>query len=316
VITYRSVWVPLDAAQTAKWKVRLAEPSGNLFALGTCPTCSVPLELPLPKEVVTTAAAGGGTTRLTRTLHCNCTEPHADRPSTTPVGCGRSWSLTVVQEGDQFTVEPAAVDMIQAANELARVGATQVDALRASAEKWLGGVTAILGLLGIAGVAVGKDGVASLATAPKVAAGFAIGCAVIAAAFAIVRGYEAAYGWPRPADVSSDDLLREWFRQWSGRAVAAGGKLKQSIVASVVALGLLATTVGIIWFGASAAAPTAKVTVDYNENSDAGRPGSVCGVLVASERPELRVKITDGPTARTQIVPVSWVTKVAPAKKC
>ena len=316
MIAYRSVWVPLNAAQTAKWKVRRAEPSGELFALGACPACSVELELPVPKEVVTTAAAGGRKTRLTRTLHCNCGEPHVDRPPTTPVGCGRSWSFTVVQEGDQVAVEPADIDMIQASNELARVGAGQVDALRASGEKWLGGVTAILGLLGIAGVAVGKDGVTSLATAPKLAAGIAICGAVVASAFAIVRGYEAAYGWPRLVDVSDDDLLREWFKEWVNRAPTAGDKLKQSIVASILALGLLTATVGLIWFGSPAAAPTAKVTVNYSEDGDPSRPASVCGNLVASEKPELRVKITDGPTVRTEILPVSSVMKVTPSKKC
>jgi hypothetical protein len=219
----------------------------------------------------------------------------------------------IVADNGAISVEPAPAE---AAVDLARLEALvapQEDRLRAAGERWVAGVTAILGLLGIAGVAVGKDAVSGLATGPRIAAAIAAGLAVACALAAIVFAYQAAYGWPRRLSTSTEQDQQRALETFARLPETIGARIRRSVYSAVAGLALLAITLGIIWFGGTAA-PLVKIS--FNRNGDSRLPASVCGQLVDSDSGDVNVSVTDGPRSSTDTVPAGWVTKITTTGKC
>lgn len=317
MIPYETVKVTITPLDAAIWSIKRADPSGKLFAVGPCPACKVPLALPVTMRLTTTASAGyRDAVTITRTFHCACAEEHSGRPAVTPEGCGRSWSLTIVQEGSVYKVVPGDQSLEVATLELERVASGQVTALQTAGEKWIAGVTAILGLLGVSGIAFGKDAVAGLTTPAKTIAVTLLGLAVIAAVTAVYFAYAAAYGWPKDIDVSNDQKLRKWYESWTGRASAIAVRIRYAVTAAITALAFLVITVGVIWFGGKASPPSPNLSVSFNVNGETNRPGIACGLLVSSKAPEIRVKVTTGGRSETMVIPINWVTGLSPVEKC
>lgn len=316
MIKFANYKVAITRKDAAKWQVRRDAASDAVVASGPCPACDASLDVPIDLKIVVTRAVVPASARLTRTIHCTCDEDHPERPPETPAGCGRSWSLTITASGTQFSVEPGDVSLEAASQELSRAVTAEVSTVRTSAEKWIAGVTALLGLFGISGLAIGKDSVKDLGTGWKVFAAALAIAGVVAAVIAILSGYRAAYGWPEVIDVSDDEKLRTWFKDWTSRGKVAAERVRKSVVAAVIALTSLTAVAGVVWFAPAADPSAPKVLVKYNLNGDESQPSSACGSLGKATDGMIHVQVADGGEKRTVKIQPSWTTSLAPAASC
>jgi hypothetical protein len=146
----------------------------------------------------------------------------------------------------------ASREDLDAAALLNRNEANRLQLVRARAEKWLGGLTALTGLLGAVLVIKGPQSTADIATSWKVAVGLLIATALAALVFGIYRAYQSAYGDPgRLDEVSTQPLTGLAARVAIARNKAAAdaqAHLSHAVTATLAAVALLATAIGIIWF--------------------------------------------------------------------
>ena len=245
----------LTPEQAKSWAVAKVEPGGFLSASGKCPACDDETTVEILNEVTTVGAVAGSAlpheARTARKIPCRCNSTHNGRPPEISQGCGRWWLVDVVRSsaGASWTLEPAPGDsMLAAADALEQASKTQLDDVRAAAEKWLPGVAALYGLFGLAGVIAGRDTVKTLPTAGKWLVALAALCGLAASTLATYWGYRAAYGWPITSNVSTNEQLQEWYAAQKARAKTAAENLRLAVLASVVAVIALVVAVGLLWF--------------------------------------------------------------------
>ncbi|MDX3135754.1 hypothetical protein PV367_39520 [Streptomyces europaeiscabiei] len=192
--------------------------------------------------------------------------------------------------------------MLKAAKAAQAAMADEEPRVRASAEKWIGAVTALIGLFGLSGLLVGKDSFTGMPTTARVLAAIAAGIAAAMAAVAVIHAYKAAYTWPEPTDISNDIKLEEWYNKRRDHARTAAGDLKTGVISALVSLAALAVAVGLLWFSPrdSPARPLVKVTrVDDS---------SVCGTLLDTQaNRELRVRRPNGDVLPVRAIDIKSV---------
>jgi hypothetical protein len=164
--------------------------------------------------------------------------------------------------------------------------------VRGAAEKWGTTLTAILGLVSTVLVVKGAEDVTKLSSNGKLAVALILGaalvCAVAAAAFAAF----AAQGTPKELGWPSGRTLRRWERS---QALKAKGQLRVSRSATILAVILMATALGVSWFGARA--ETSGSTLLFTPAQ--GKP--LCGAVVNGgselelEVGDAKVKLPEGP---------------------
>jgi hypothetical protein len=144
------------------------------------------------------------------------------------------------------------LDML-AHKELLEAAKTQVSTVRARAEKWIGGISALTGLLAIVFVLEGPDSVSGLELWWKVGIAVAFGLALIVMAVATYMAYSAAFGAavsepesviPYPADGLNDRLLDARRRAES----AARSSLKAAVILTFVGILFAAGGITASWF--------------------------------------------------------------------
>lgn len=277
-------------ADVAGWTV---SPKGETpkSASGVCPKCHHQCIVPIRTRVAVGTVAAAATSlkpkQLDRQFICSCNMDH-NRPADVDAGCGRWWLVTLEQQDNgEYRVCAAKDDsMLDAAKELHRAQGAEDVQVRTRAEKWLAGITALFGLFGLTGIAVGKDAVSTLDTGGKIAVATAVGVSVALAATAVTFGYRAAYGWPTLVDVGDRDQLQQWKKDRDQQAQVATRQLKVAIEAALGALGALVIAVGFIWLWP--AATPAQPTLQFKLN-DSSQP---CGTFI-SWSPQGQVKLRD-----------------------
>jgi hypothetical protein len=166
-------------------------------------------------------------------------------------------------------------------NEVGRLGL-----IRARAEKWAGGLTALTGLLGTVLVGKAPENMRTIATPWRVVVGALLAAALAALVFGTYRAYQAAYGKPGRLDqLSRQPVTGLGERFVTARRVAAeaaGSHLRQAAIAAAAAVGLLALGTGITWF-----APT----------TSSGRPNRVCLLIDGKPVAEVATPVTVHSTA-------------------
>ena len=152
----------------------------------------------------------------------------------------------------------ASRDDLEAFALLDRNEANRLQLVRTRAEKWLGGVTALIGLVGAVLVIKGPQSTADIATSWRAAVGLLIAAALAFLVFGTYRAYQSAYGDPgRLDEVDIQPLTGLAGRLAETRqkaAKAAQTHLRHAVIATLAAVALLATAIGGIWF--APAAPT------------------------------------------------------------
>ena len=110
------------------------------------------------------------------------------------------------------TLSPLVDPTLEAAADALRAAASgQLTDLRTAAEKWIGGVTALYTLFGLAGLTITRTAVTGLDTGWQVGIAISVTLAIALAGLAIYWIYRAAYGWPVTRPVRDDDELRDWY---------------------------------------------------------------------------------------------------------
>ena len=153
----------------------------------------------------------------------------------------------------------ASRDDLETAALLARNEASRLQLVRTRAEKWLGGLTALTGLVTTVLVIKGPQSTADIATSWKIAVGSLIALALAVLVFGTYLAYQSAYGDPgRLDEIKSQPvtgLAVRLARKRKAAAAAAQADLRHAVIATLAAVALLAVAIGLTWF-----APTAPKT--------------------------------------------------------
>jgi hypothetical protein len=303
-IKYVTERVTIEEAQLTSWRAWI---DGQFLKLaGRCPVCAHESRAEVPRQVIALEAVAG-THALTVSVSCACEQVHANRPDGV-AGCGRRWSCTATTDAEsQVTLSPLADPTLEAAAEaLNTSGTEQVTEIRAAAEKWIGGVTAIFSLFGLAGIIITRTTLAGLSTWWQVGIAAAAAASIALAALAIYRTYRAAYGWPVTYSVIDDDELRDWYSAQQKAPAVQARYLRDGIRGAGAALAVLVITVGLLWFAPQqqAAAPLVRATL-----SDGSQ---VCGTLLPatdSGTPRIR-RASDGAAVSVPLRSLTGLTGV------
>lgn len=248
MIAYRLTMVPIPEAVLATWQGRWAE--HHLDLAGTCPACGHQTSAIAALRTTSLETVSQAPPSPTAVLLCHCGEDHPGRAAGTDGGCGRSWAVVATAHEDRsVTLRPAEDPVaVEAARALREDSAGQLDRLRSAAEKWIPALTALLGLVAVAGLTVGADQVEKLTTAGRIAVATALAVAVVAGGFAIVGLYRAAYGWPRPSRVDTTEKVIHWYRRRQDLPEETGRRLRRAVYAVAVSLAALTVAGGMTWF--------------------------------------------------------------------
>ncbi|MBM2614240.1 hypothetical protein JIG36_01550 [Actinoplanes sp. LDG1-06] len=303
--------IPVSAAQLGAWS---GEKLGSTLRLaGPCPACHHDAQAAV---ALTSTSLEGNTSSparatLTVAMACNCERAHDGWPGTPPKGCGRTWTASArIAADDQVTLEPADDPYLaEAAAALRTTETGQIDRLRAAAEKWIAGITALFGIVAVLGLTLSADQIRKLAVGGRITVALLLAVAATLAGVAIVRAYQAAYGWPRTRSVADDTELLAWYARHRALPEATATRLRQAVTAAVAALAALVVTGGLTWFlpAAKPDAPLLKVTTRGQE--------IVCGTLLSSTADSaLRVRRADDGTVTT--LAVTDIARVTATDKC
>jgi len=146
----------------------------------------------------------------------------------------------------------ASREDLEAATLLDRNEANRLQLVRTRAEKWLGGLTVLTGLVTTVLVIKGPQSTTDIATSWKVAVGLLIAAALAVLVFGTYRAYQSAYGDPgRLNEVPSQPLTGLAVRFATARnktAADAQAHLSHAVIATLAAVALLATAIGLTWF--------------------------------------------------------------------
>lgn len=143
-------------------------------------------------------------------------------------------------------------DDLEASALLDRNEASRLQLVRTRAEKWLGGLTALTGLITTVLVIKGPQPTADIATSWKITVGLLIAMALAVLVLGTYRAYQSAYGDPRRLDEMNPQPvtgLAVRFAAARNKAAAdAQAHLSHAVIATLAAVTLLAAAIGITWF--------------------------------------------------------------------
>jgi hypothetical protein len=316
IVRYSPRRVPITADELAAWFVE--NDSSMPVAHGSCPRCAHETESTITTTIVRSSdnAHDQSPGPMIRLFLCNCHEAHPGRPISTPGGCGASWLTVIEQLAGTWQLSPVE---LEAATELA---ASDVAATRATAEKWVQGITTLIGLFGLAGAVITRNAASQLQPWAKATLALLLVIAVSAAAVAIYSSYRAAYGWlPKPTEVADEEGLIIWAKQRQQaqlQAVVSGGtNLRVAVLTAAVAIAALMIALGIVWLSPATAAQQSLVRVKYYDNGNAGQPATACGPLLPSNKAGIiLVQVANGGATHAIEIKGEWIRAVKPARVC
>ncbi|MEU5934455.1 hypothetical protein [Micromonospora sp. NPDC047187] len=310
-LAYSSDHIPVSSAQLVAW--RGSKVGSTLRLSGPCPAC----HHDMPTVVSLTSTSLEGTDRepqpdkLTVSIHCSCGRAHPGWPGAPPKGCGRSWTGTVqvAVDGRVTIVPPHDPFLAEAAEALRLSQAGQLERLRSAGEKWIAGITALFGVLGVLGLTLSADQIRKLALGGRVTVAVVLAVAVVAAGVAIVRAYQAAYGWPRTRSISDDAELRAWYDDHQAQTGITAARLREAAAAAGLVLAFLTVAGGLTWFlpPAKPEAPILKVTTSDQ--------AIVCGTLLSS-RTDAVLQVRRADDGTVEMIPVSDILRFTTVGKC
>jgi hypothetical protein len=196
--------------------------------------------------------------------------------------------------------------LAEAAEALRDAQVRQSGDVRSAAEKWIGGITALFSLFGVAGITVTRSAVAGLGTWWQVSIGAAAAVCVALAGLAVYWIYRAAYGWPVTRPVTDDDELRNWYADQQAAPRLRAGFLRSGVRAAAGALAVLVIAGGLVWF-----APQQQMAVPFTQATLANR-SRVCGTLLtAPASGVVRIRrASDGSVASFRAASITALTTV------
>jgi len=296
--------------------------SGILDLSGPCPRCTHDSTFSVHKTaiVVTASAApdilgtdGQDAFNAATLLMCQCGQPHAHPKKLTITGCGAYWVArpTKVANENRYGLEPVKEPkLVAAARLVGKESVTTQAGLRTLAEKWIPGIAAIVGVLGLAGLVVSKDAVDGLSQEWRTVAFVLVAMAVVAAVIATVLVYRAAFGWPATVPLGTDAEVLEAAEKLSGDNAAIVKRLRSAVGWSVAAVVALLGALGIFWLQPDSTRPT-KVTFTENDSET-----TACGKITKISNGALHISVTDGAVTTVQVAPLTIVSALEQVADC
>ena len=159
---------------------------------------------------------------------------------------------------------------------LRAAGSAQLSDVRAAAEKWIAGVTALFGLFGLAGLITARSTLTDLGTAWEAAVAVAAAAAIALAGLAVYRIYRAAYGWPVTSPITNNDELLSWYTAQQATPRLAAGYLRDGVRTAAAALAMLVVAAGLLLFAPESSPSLSDVQVTLTGGSQ------VCGTLLST----------------------------------
>jgi len=245
--------VPDQAFIAASWHATPPAEGRALKWTGPCTKCTHKHTVEVPDRVVegvSPQAAPAPVSVQVRMFSCMCPNEHADRPEGVLGGCGRYWLGRIERGADGSYTLSVEMDLdrlpqVQALDAAIRSGDVRA---RNLAEKWVGGVTALLGLLSVSGIVTG----ANAPTAVRADLSWLIfttaALALAFAAAAFIFAYLAAFGSPRNTPVRNQSEQDLWFKRLRSTGARTMRLLKISIVLTLVSLLFAFAVAGLLWF--------------------------------------------------------------------
>lgn len=277
-ITYATEPITVNSAELAPWH---GSASADAISVeGPCPECGHTTANQIPRRISALVRTTGQQPQtVTTELVCACTEEHPGRPSGVTTGCGRSWlAVAAIAANGTVTLSPppppADPQVAEAAQALQAAGPKQLADIRAAAEKWLGGVTTLFGLFGLAGLITSRSTLTTLATGWKVVIAIGVVVAASLAGLAIYRIYRAAYGWPVTRPVSTNQELLAWYATQEAAPRVQAGHLRDGVRAAGAALVALIVTAGLLLLAPPKTPTVPFVQVTLTDGSQ------ICGTLL------------------------------------
>lgn len=277
-IGYAPERITVNSAQLAPWHGSAS--ADDISLGGPCPECGHASANEIPRGFSSMArTAVQQAQAVTTEITCACTEEHPGRPSTVTTGCGRSWlAMAAIAANGSVTLAPTppSVDpqVAAAAQALQAEGPKQLADIRTAAEKWMGGVTTVFGLFGLAGLITSRSTLSSLATAWKVVIAIGVVVAAVLAGVAIYRIYRAAYGWPVTRPVNNDKELLAWYTAQEAAPRVQAGYLRDGVRTAGGALAALIITAGLLLLAPEQTPTVPFVQVTLTDGSQ------ICGTLL------------------------------------
>jgi hypothetical protein len=146
-----------------------------------------------------------------------------------------------------IAVEPD-LSLLAQAQALYAAQGSDAERAKTQAEKWVGGLTALLGLLSVAGIVTGvttpKEFRADLRWIVFATAILALALAVVA----LVLAYRAAFGSLQNIDVRNRAEEARWYRRYRVSGPRTVRQMKTSIVLTLVSLLFAFAVAGLVWF--------------------------------------------------------------------
>jgi hypothetical protein len=141
---------------------------------------------------------------------------------------------------------------LDAKEQLERNEAQRLELVRSRAEKWIGGIGALTGVLATAIIIRGSTDATKIVLGWRIAAALAVAGAIILLAAATYHAYQAAYGDPGKLDEIKPeplnglhDRLQQARRDTAKRAQQ---KIARAIQLAFAAIALIAAANAITWF--------------------------------------------------------------------
>ena len=280
---------------------------------GPCPKCEHQSHNQALLQVSALEALAPSPDHLTVDFQCACQETHPERPEGAH-GCGRSWSGVVTSSGgDSLTVSPlpatADPEAAAAAQALRQAAPQQLADLRSAAEKWIGGITALYGLLGFAGLVTERSTIAQLGVGWQVGIALASLAAVGLAALAVYRAYEAAYGWPKTRWIDNDTEQIAWYRAQLSAPQRAADRLRMAVRAAGASLAALLVATGLLWFAPAAGPATPLIQLTTRGGA------TLCGTVLASGTDHV-VQLRQSSDGTIAVVPVTQIQNISGIQAC
>lgn len=147
--------------------------------------------------------------------------------------------------------QPHLLD-VEALAEIDQSNLERVKIARARAEKWIAGLTALVGLTGTVVVIKGPDSITKVTAGARVAIATLLVAAFFALAFATYQAYRAAFDDPEhPESVPREPLDGLHGRLLNARVAAESRSVKylsQAIQATFIGIAFIVTAIGVSWF--------------------------------------------------------------------
>lgn len=167
---------------------------------------------------------------------------------------------------------------LEALTSLRTNAGNRLTIVRTRAEKWLGGITALTGLLTTAIVIQGPQSATDLPEDWRIAVGILILLALAALVVGVYNAYQSAYGDPTKLDEIPEQpistLAQRLQRSRQKGADAAMRQLSTAVAATILAVALLATAIALTWFApAESSSDKDSVCLTFENKPIAELPG-------------------------------------------